>query len=162
MGISATSTDPTALALEAFKSEVRAYIRDFPELNRLITGEESSDRMIQYCIFLALDEYNTTPPLTSNTVIDFPSRIILIQLTLIHLLTSVGILKSRNRFVYNDGGFSVQTEQQDASYLQWISLLRSQVEPKLTRLKVALNISGGYGAALPSEYAWINSWYGLS
>ena len=162
MGISATSTDPSALALEQFKSAVRGYIRDFPELNRLVTGEESSDRMIQYCVFLALDEYNTTPPLTGNTVSDFPSRVILLQLTVIHLLTSVGILKSRNRFVYNDGGFSVQTEQQDATYLQWISLLRSQVEPKLTRLKVALNISGGYGAALPSEYTWINSWYGLS
>ena len=72
MGISATSTDPSALALEQFKSEVRGYIRDFPELNRLVTGEESSDRMIQYCVFLALDEYNTTPPLTGHTVSDFP------------------------------------------------------------------------------------------
>jgi hypothetical protein len=162
MSITPTSTNVATLDLERFKSEVRGYIRDFPELNRLITGEESSDRMIQYCVFLALDEYNTTPPLSSNTVSDFPSRVILLQLTLIHLLTSVGILKSRNRFVYNDGGFSVQTEQQDSSYVQWISLLRSQVDPKVTRLKIALNISGGYGASLPSEYAWINAWYGLS
>jgi hypothetical protein len=162
MGITVASTDPAMLALEQFKSEVRGYIRDFPELNRLIVGEESSDRMIQYCVFLALDDYNTTPPLSSNTVADFPSRVILLQLTLVHLLTSVAILKTRNRFVYNDGGFSVQTEEQDGAYLQMAALLRSQVDPKVMRLKVALNIAGGYGASLPSEYAWINSWYGLS
>ena len=28
-----------------FVSEVRMYLRDFPELNRLIDGEETSDRM---------------------------------------------------------------------------------------------------------------------
>lgn len=162
MGITVASTNPAALDLENFKSEVRGYIRDFPELNRLIVGEESSDRMIQYCVFLALDDWNTTPPLASNTVSDFPSRVILLQLTLIHLLTSVAILKSRNRFVYNDGGFSAQTEEQDGAYLQMAALLRSQVDPKIMRLKVALNIAGGYGAGLPSEYTWINSWYGMS
>ena len=151
-----------ALAMEQFRSEVRGYVRDFPELNRLISGEESSDRMIEYCAFLALDEWNTTPPLSGNSIADFPSRIILLQLTICHLLTSVGILKSRNRFMYNDGGFSVQTEDQDTAYTRWIQLLRSQTEPKMLRLKVALNIRGGYGAGLSSEYGWIHGWYGLT
>jgi hypothetical protein len=148
--------------MEQFKSEVRGYIRDFPELNRLISGEESSDRMVEYCIWLSIDEWNTTPPVTANVLSDFPSRLILLQLTLCHLLMSVGILKSRNRFTYNDGGFSVQTEEQDTMYSRWIQLLRSQVDPKLMRLKVALNISGGYGGGLGSEYGWINGWYGLT
>jgi len=148
--------------MEQFKSEVRGYIRDFPELNRLISGEESSDRMVEYCIWLSIDEWNTTPPVTANVLSDFPSRLILLHLTLCHLLTSVGILKSRNRFTYNDGGFSVQTEEQDTMYSRWIQLLRSQVDPKLMRLKVALNISGGYGGGLGSEYGWINGWYGLT
>lgn len=148
--------------MEQFKSEVRGYIRDFPELNRLISGEESSDRMVEYCIWLSIDEWNTTPPVTANVLSDFPSRLILLQLTLCHLLTSVGLLKSRNRFTYNDGGFSVQTEEQDTMYSRWIQLLRSQVDPKLMRLKVALNISGGYGGGLGSEYGWINGWYGLT
>lgn len=152
----------TPLSLELFTSEVRAYIRDFEELNRLISGEESSDRMIQYCINLALDDYNTTPPLSSNTISDFPSRNILLNLTLIKLLTSVGILKSRNRFVYSDSGFSVQTETQDDRYARWISLLQSQTGPAILRLKVALNISEGYGASLGSEYGWINGWYAVA
>lgn len=155
-----SNTSP--LSLVQFTSEVRGYIRDFPELNRLISGEESSDRMIQYCISLALDEYNITPPLSSNTISNFPSRTILLQLTICHLLTSVGVLKSRNRFNYNDSGFSVQTETQDDRYVRWIGLMRSQLNPMINRLKVAINISEGYGASLGSEYGWIHGWYAVA
>lgn len=155
------ATTQAGLSLEQFKSEVRGYLRDFPELNRLISGEESSDRMIEYCTWLAIDEWNTTPPLSAHKISDFPSRLILLQLTVCHLLTSVGILKSRNRFVYNDGGFSVQSEEQDAVYTRWIQLLRSQLNPRINRLKIAMNISDGYGSGLGSEYGWIHGWYGV-
>ena len=65
---------PQPLTYNNFVPEVRAYIRDFPELNRLISGEETSNRMIEYCARLAIDEYNTTPPLTSLAIGAFPSR----------------------------------------------------------------------------------------
>jgi len=153
----------TPLTYDNFVPEVRAYIRDFPELNRLISGEESSNRMISYCAHLALDEYNTTPPLTSPVSIsNFPSRGVLLHLTVIHLLTSVGILHARNRFSYNDGGFSVETEQQETLYQRWIQLLRSQLQGRMQQLKVAKNIEGGWGGGVGSEYGWIHGWYGLS
>ena len=155
------STTASPLTMSQFVSEVRAYIRDFPELNRLISGEESSDRMIEYCVWLAIDEWNTTPPLSGSNISNFPSRVILLQLTMCHLLSSVGVLKSRNRFSYNDSGFSVQTDAQDDRYIRWIGLLRSQVNQRVTQLKVALNVAGGYGAGLSSDYGWINGWYGV-
>lgn len=145
-----------------FVPEVRAYLRDFPELNRLIQGEESSNRMIHYCVRLAVDEYNTTPPLTTYGITNFPSRFVLLHLTIIHLLHSVGILHSRNRFSYSDGGFSVETEQQEALYQRWIQLMRSQVQPLMEKQKIALNIERGWGAGVGSEYGWIHGWYGLS
>jgi hypothetical protein len=150
------------LTFENFVPEVRGYMRDFPALNRLIHGEESSDRLIEYCVRLAIDEFNTYPPLTTHTISGFPSRTVLLQLTMIYLLQSVGILHSRNRIAYNDGGFSVETEQQDSLYQNWIQLLRSQVMPRLERLKVAMNIESGWGAGVGSEYGWIHGWYGLS
>lgn len=150
------------LELKQFVNEVRAYIRDFPELNRLIAGHETSDRMMEYCVWLALDEWNTTPPLSSHSVEGFPSRTILLNLTIIHVLTSVGLLKSRNRMPYSDGGFSVDTETQDDSYPKWIQLIRAQINPRITQLKVALNIAGGWGTSVRSEYAWIHGWYGES
>lgn len=150
------------LTLEQFKDEVRAYIRDFPELNRLISGEETSSRMVEYCVWLAIDEWNTTPPLSSASVETFPSRTILLQLTLCHLLMSVGILKSRNRMPYSDGGFSADTETQDESYQRWIQLIRSQLMPRITQLKIAFNIEGAWGGAAASSYAWVNGWFGTN
>jgi hypothetical protein len=142
-----------------FVEEVRDFMRDFPELNRLISGEESSGRLISYAIWLALDEWNTTPPLASATVESFPSRGLLLQLTLIHLLTSVGILKSRNRLAYNDGGFSVQSETQDQSYQTWIQLFRSQSVPRMDQLKRTLNIEGAWGSGIHTDYAYIGQWF---
>ena len=150
------------LSYATFVPEVRAFIRDFPELNRLISGEETSNRLIEYCAHLAVDEYNTSPPLTRHDISSFPSRTILLNLTLIQILTSVGILHSRNRFSYNDGGFSVETEQQETLYQNWIQLLRSQTMPRMQALKVAKNIESGWGGGVGSEYGWIHGWYGLS
>ncbi len=150
------------LTFENFAQEVREFIRDFPELNRLISGEETSNRLITYCAHLAVDRYNTTPPLTRHEISNFPSRTILLNLTIINILTSVGILHSRNRFSYNDGGFSVETEQQESLYQQWIQLFASQTMPHMQSLKVAKNIEGGWGGGVGSEYGWIHGWYGLS
>lgn len=153
---------PAPLTFADFVPEVRAFLRDFAELNRLISGEESSNRMIEYCAHLAIDEFNTTPPLTKYGIGAFPSRTVLLYLTICHLLISVGILKSRNRFQYSDGGWSSDTEQQDSLYMNWAQLLRSQVKPQAQALKIAINIEGGWGAGVGSEYGWIHGWYGLS
>jgi len=148
---------------DAFAQEVRDFLRDHKELNRLIAGEETSSRMIKFCVWLAVDDWNTRLPLSSQTVSNFPSRPVLLYLTIIHILTSVGILKSRNRFRYNDGGFSVDTETQSDEYLRWIQLLK-QVSPasdaRIDKLKIALNIEGGWGAGVGSDYGWLNGWYG--
>jgi hypothetical protein len=151
------------LTIESFTQEVRDYIRDFPELNRLIRGAETSNRLIQYCAWLAIDEYNTTPPLMGTySIANFPSRSILLQLTIVYILMSSGILHSRNRFSYNDGGYQVETEQQEALYQRWIQLIRSQMQPRLQQLKVAMNIEAAWGGGVGSEYGWIHGWYGLS
>ena len=150
------------LEITQFVEEVRAYIRDFPELNRIIRGQETSNRMMEYCVWLSLDEWNTTPPFSSTTIARFPSRLLLLQLTICHILTSVGLLKSRNKMPYSDGGFSVDTETQDSSYQQWIQLLRSQANPRMMSIKIALNIAGGWGASVRSDYALIHGWYGTS
>ena len=155
-------TATPALTQKQFTSEVRGFIRDFPELNRLILGEESSNRMIDYCTWLALDEWNTTPPLSANTVATFPSRFLLLRLTIIHLLTSVGLLKSRNRLAYNDGGFSVDAEAQDDRYMRWVQWFRNEIATPMRNLKVALNIAGAWGGGVSSEYAALSGYYDLT
>ena len=148
------------LSEDQFPDEVRSFMRDHPELNRLISGGESSTRLIEDCMWLALDEWNTTPPLMNHRVENFPSRVLLLQLTLCHLLTSVGILRSRNRFRYNEGGFSAETDSQDGLYQRWIQLLRAQAAPGMQSLKVSMNIASGWGGGIGSDYAFVHGWYG--
>jgi hypothetical protein len=150
------------LTYDNFVPEVRFFLRDFPELNRLISGEETGNRLINYCVHLAIDEFNTTPPLTTSDIGNFPSRTILLYLTVIHVLTSAALLHARNRFSYNDGGYSVETEQQEALYQRWIQLFRSQISGHIQNLKIAQNIERGWGGGVGSEYGWIHGWYGLS
>ena len=116
--------------------------------------------MIGYCVYLAIEEFNETGHTTGFGIADFPSRGILLQLTITHMLMSVGILKSRNKFNYSDGGWTSETEQQDGLYQNWINLIRSQVTPRMQHVKIRMNIAGGWGAGLPSEYGLINGWYG--
>ena len=49
-------------SLQRFVNQVRMYLRDFPELNRLVDGYESSDRMLAWAVIDALDDFNNTPP----------------------------------------------------------------------------------------------------
>ena len=103
----------------------------------------------------------TTPPLSGHVVSNFPSRGILLRLTVINLLTSVGILKSRNSFAYSDGGFQVQTEEHDSRYQRWIQMFRSMGPAStqaIQKFKVALNIEGGWDSGVGSEYGVIHGW----
>ena len=87
-----------------FINLVRAKMRDFPELNRLIAGQETSDRMIALAAMEAIDDYNTTPPLLGAVGFDnFPSISLLVNGTIICILESVGILQVRNHLSYTDG-----------------------------------------------------------
>lgn len=141
--------------------EVRDYLNDYPQLNRLITGRMASNGLIQFSMRLALDEFNTTPPLIGRYNADnFPSLDIFLKLTLIHVLTSAALLHARNKIAYNDGGYSVETEQQEMLYQRWVQIFRQEVSARIQQLKIALNIEGGWGDGLGSEYAYTAGWYG--
>lgn len=147
------------LPLTMFIQRVRAFMRDYPELNRLIKGQEHSDRLIAWAVVDAIDNFNTTPPLTSYGLTNFPSAYLLRMGTVIILLESVGLLTTRNHLPFSDGGIQVASDK--TQLLQsWIQLFTNKYEQKTKDLKIALNIEGGWGAGVNSEYRWVNGFYG--
>lgn len=141
---------------------VRAKLRDFPELNRLIEGRETSDREIAFGIMEAIDDFNTTPPLIGNYNIEnFPSTSLLIRGTIINVLESVGLLQTRNQMSYSDGqGVGVGISDKTPLLLNWIQLYQGQYEQKKFRLKQAINLNGALnGGGVPSEYVLINGYF---
>jgi hypothetical protein len=150
-------------SLYEFVREVRMYLRDFAELNRLITGEESSDRMIAWAVMDALDDINNSPPLISKyTVENFPNRSLLLRGAVISLLESVGIMQTRNQLNFSDGGIQVSVSDKAPMIMQWLNFLKSSYEDKKTRWKIAVNIQQAFtGSAITSDYYFLGGIYHL-
>jgi len=50
--------------MRAHTQLVRTFMRDFAELNLLIRGEESSDRMLAWATYDFVSDFNSTTPFT--------------------------------------------------------------------------------------------------
>jgi len=140
---------------------IRLYLRDFPELNRLISGEETSDRMIAWAVVDALDDFNSTPPFIGSYGLNgFPSTSLLREGAVIRVLESVGLLQMRNQMNYSDGGITVSISDKSQFLMQWISMLRASYEQKKQRMKSSLNVELAFeGSGVFSEYFVINGVY---
>ena len=149
------------IALAQFVGLIRAFMRDHAELNRLIVGQEHSDRLIAWAVIDAMEDFNTTPPMTSFQLNNFPSKSLLRIGTVINLLESVGLLMTRNHLSFSDGGVTTGGLSDKTPLIQsWIQLFTNKYEEKKQKLKIALNIEGGWGGGIHSEYLWTNGYYG--
>lgn len=149
------------IELNKFVQYVRAYLRDYPELNRLIAGVESSNRQIVWAIMDALDDFNTTPPLIRPFgLINFPSKSILLRGTVCSLLESIGLLQTRNHISFSDGGLQVGINDKTPFIQSWLQMFRGSYEEKKLRLKTSYNIESAWEGGLHSELWFVNGFYG--
>jgi hypothetical protein len=138
---------------ELLVKRLRMFLRDDAALNKLITGKESSDSQLLFALEDSVDDFINTPPLIGRWTLDnHPSRRILIHGAAIEVLRSTGLLQSRNRLSYNDGGVSVQVSDKAGEYQTWLSEFSSNYERSKRELKMALNIEQCYGG-VSSEYS---------
>jgi len=152
-------------ATRDFVQLVREYTRDFKELNRIVAGEESSDRQVLWALFDALSDFNGTPPLTAVTLEDLLCRnqhALLLRMTTIALVESVGLLQTRNHINYSDGGISMGVNDKTPILMNWLQYFKATTEQMKQRVKVALNIEGILGPSnvgVMSEYWSTNATY---
>lgn len=140
---------------------VRSFLRDFPELNRLIAGEETSDRMIAWAVADVLADYNGTPPFIGSVgITNFPNRSMLKDGVISYVLESVAILQTRNQIDYSDGGISVQVSNKGPMLLQAAQMFRARYEQQKMRTKASLNVEMAFdGGGITSEYFVVNGIY---
>lgn len=148
------------LELNHFIQQVRTFLRDYPELNRLVAGVENSNRQIVWAISDTLDDFNTTPHFTNFGLTNFPSKSLLLRGVTCTLLESVGLLQTRNHLQFSDGGIQVGINDKTQFIQAWLQLFRNSYEEKKTRIKVAINIENAWGGGVDSEYRFINNFYG--
>lgn len=152
-------------AFRAFVQSVRGFTRDFPELNRIVAGEESTDRQIAFAVMDALTDFNGTPPLTAWSLDDLLQRnlhYLLLRMTTISLLEQVVLLQMRNHINYSAGGINVGVNDKSPLLMNFISYLKAWVDQRKQQVKVAMNIESILGPAnsgVMSEYWAVNAVY---
>jgi hypothetical protein len=135
-------------AMKAFVQMVRLYLRDFEELNRLVAGEESTDRMIAWAVLDALSNFNGTPHFTQASLeelLALNQQHLLLRMTVEALIESVGLLQTRNHLNYSDGGINVGVNDKTPLLMNWLQYYRSYTEQLKQRVKVAMNINSILG-----------------
>lgn len=145
-----------AAVYASFLTKCRDYIRDIPAMNALLDGVETSDTLIEFCLDLCLDDFNTSPPLIGQfTLANHPSQSLVLIGTMIWILKSAGVQQSRNQLDYASGGITVATSNKTPLYQSWINILMQAYEAKKANLKKSLNAEQGYGG-VSSEYTQVN------
>lgn len=129
---------------KTFVRTTRMFLRDHARLNRLISGQENSDRMIILSIVDFLGDFNQTPPPLGTFTLDQLLGLGYYRLcrdgTVIALLESLGMLQTRNELRFSDGGMNVGVEDKSPMLLQWISKFEQRYEQAKREIKVSLNI----------------------
>jgi hypothetical protein len=152
-------------ATKHFVQMVRLYIRDFSELNRLIAGEETSDRMIAWAVMDAVSDFNGTPQFTYfslDELLEQQQHALMLRLTVIAIIESVGLLQTRNHLNYSTGGLNVGINDKTPLLMNWLQYFRGVTEQQKSRVKVAMNIGSILGPSqigLHSEYWATNQVY---
>jgi hypothetical protein len=144
---------------------VRMFMRDYPELNRLTKGQDHSDRHIYWAILDTLSDWSATPPFIGQGDLQFITDRgwdgLFAKGVVIDLMTSLGILHTRNFLSYSDGGMNVQTENPQLIQ-SWLQMFKAEYEEKKQRALIAANIENALesGPGVHSEYVFVNSFFG--
>lgn len=137
---------------EKAKKYLRLFLRDTPQLNRIIRKEESNDELLTFAIDMALDDWSTTSPVMGNVTIEnYPSLYLLMHAATITILKSQGIYQARNELQYNTGGSTFTRFNKSNYYQSWMTNFANEYEMKKRNLKIQQNINRGWGG-VNSEY----------
>ena len=147
----------------SFVASVRFYMRDIPELNRLVAGEESGDRQIAWAVVDAISDFNGTPHFTNYSLDELLQRnlqFLLLRMTVCSLIESVGLLQTRNHVNYSTGGINVGVNDKTPLLMGWLQYFKAFTDQRKQQVKVALNIEQMWGTSGVFSEMWVvNSTY---
>lgn len=132
--------------------EVREFIQDHVEKNRLLDGKEFENTQITLAIEMAVDRFNMFPPMSSATPQTFPSKTLLMYGTLSNLFAGQSALLARNHMSYSDGGITVAVEERMQLYTALAAMYDASFESSSKAIKIEQNMNEGWGS-VSSDYA---------
>ena len=148
-------SDRSTSRLERARRYLRLFLRDTPELNRLIRREESNNELLDFAIEMTISDWNSTSPFIDRVDIhNYPSLYLLMHGAVVQILKTQGLYQARNELTYQAGGSSFTRFNKSSYYMNWMINLANDYENKKRNMKIAKNIIGGFGG-VNSEYNMI-------
>jgi len=138
--------------MDKAKRYLRLFLRDTPQVNRLIRKEESDDELLTFAIEMAISDWNSTSPhIGSLTIYTYPSLYLLMHAAAIQILKTQGLVQARNELSYSAGGSSFMRSNKSNYYMQWMNAFANDYELKKRNMKISRNVQRGWGG-VASEY----------
>ena len=125
--------------IDTYLRFLEGYIRDVPEVNRLIDGKQYSPIQLELALQICYDRLENTPPHLHFTIIKYPLHIIL-RASCLALFEMAQMVDVRNSLSYQDNTLSVKDTHEE-QYGQLIRQFYEQFMQELKEFKAARNIS---------------------
>lgn len=142
---------------------LRAYVRDFAPLNRLLANEESKDRDLALAVYRAVEDFSGTPPpnyYTLQTLIQHHKMDLLLRGAACKLIESVVFQYARNEISFTDAGVSVKISDKAPIFINIYGMLLNQWTAEKKETKISMNmmdIVTSYPSGVFSEFWLVNS-----
>lgn len=134
--------------------EIQLFLQDYPEANVLLDKEEFSPAYMQFCISLAVSEFNSMSPRSNFSDVSFPSKSILLYGALWQMFLGAAAKQARNQLTYSDGGLTIPIEEKYELYKNLADTFGTQFTSSASRLKISLNMEAGWGSVSSDEAAF--------
>ena len=131
--------------------DIRTFLRDRPEYNRLLDKEEFTDKQIDQAMKLTVMLFNEIPPKTTYVLSNFPHQYLLFLGTCWHLLFGGGIGRSRNRLQHTTNGVAIDDEAHADVELSLSQGMKSEFMQMAQNTKIEANVKNGW-SNVSSEY----------
>lgn len=147
------AVDKGKKTIERAADALRTLLKDRPEMNKLLGNKYENDpKALELCIWMALDDWNNTPPPISPVKLEnHPAKSLLLQYAALLALRSAGIWHSREQMPSSDGGTSADDHAKFSQYQGWIQNLFNQYQTDKINIKKSLNLQNAFGG-FASEY----------
>lgn len=139
-------------------TDIRALLKDVPDLNILLEGvEQSGDTLINLAIRMAVSDFNALPPTTIYSLEAFPSEAVLFYGVAHFLANGEAERQLRNQVNYNAQGLNASLDDKYPQYSQLSQYYYQMYMQKASQLKQHINIESAWGQ-ISSPYTGLNDY----
>lgn len=138
--------------------DVKLFLNDFPNTNKLLMEEEFTPERIQSAIRFVVNEWNETVPiLSSYTPETFPYRNTLLYGVCSWLYAGQAISQERNHLTYSSGGVTIDDDNKSNPYLAFSQFMENKFKQNMKELKQSENLKGAWGT-INSSYRYLSNY----